>query len=85
LKKRWRPGLDAAAAVAVAVEALYDAADDDSATGGPDQQRRIYPVVATVTDEGYRRVDDEELAAAVGAVQGATHPRAAGQDGGAAR
>ncbi|HET9655343.1 MAG TPA: proteasome subunit beta [Kineosporiaceae bacterium] len=65
LKKRWRPGLDAAAAVRVAVEALFDAADDDSATGGPDEQRRLYPVVATVTSSGYRRVPDEELAAVV--------------------
>jgi proteasome beta subunit len=65
LKKRWRAGLTAAEAVAVAVEALVDAADDDSATGGPDEVRRIYPVVATVTAEGYRRIGDDELAAAV--------------------
>jgi proteasome beta subunit len=69
LKKRWRPGLDAGSAVAVAVEALFDAADDDSATGGPDVDRRIYPVVATVSAEGYRRVPDEELAAAVAALR----------------
>ena len=43
LKKLWRPGLDAATAVQVVVEALFDAADDDSATGGPDVTRRIYP------------------------------------------
>jgi proteasome beta subunit len=65
LKKLWRPGLDAAEAVQVAVEALYDAADDDSATGGPDTVRRIWPVVATVTTDGYRRVDDAELATLV--------------------
>ncbi|GMA26119.1 proteasome subunit beta [Luteimicrobium album] len=63
LKKLWRPGLDATGAVHVAVEALYDAADDDSATGGPDPVRRIWPVVATVDAEGYRRVGDDELAA----------------------
>jgi proteasome beta subunit len=65
LKKRWRPGLDAAGAVAVAVEALADAADDDSATGGPDPSRRIYPVVATVSADGYQRVPDDDLAAVV--------------------
>jgi len=64
LKKRWRPGLTRAEAVAVAVEALFDAADDDSATGGPDQARSIYPIVASVTDAGYDRVPDEEIAAA---------------------
>ncbi len=68
LKKRWRPGLDEAGAIAVAVEALMDAADDDSATGGPDAERSIYPVVAAVGSAGYRRVPDEELAAAVDGV-----------------
>ncbi|MFS0705639.1 proteasome subunit beta [Cellulomonas sp. 179-A 9B4 NHS] len=63
LKKRWRRGLDAAGAVRVAVEALVDAADDDSATGGPDRVRRIWPVVATVTEAGYLRVPDDDLAA----------------------
>jgi len=72
LKKRWRPGLDSSEAVAVAVEALFDAADDDSATGGPDQMRRIYPVVATVTDAGYVRVSEEEVAVAAAAAV-ATH------------
>ena len=69
LKKRWRPGLDSRAAVAVAVEALFDAADDDSATGGPDQLRGIYPVVATVTDAGYTRIGDDEISAAVSALR----------------
>jgi proteasome beta subunit len=71
LKKRWRPGMDAAQAVSVAVEALFDAADDDSATGGPDQLRHIYPVVATVTDAGYLRVPEAEVGgAAASAVAG---------------
>jgi len=64
LKKRWRPGLAADEAVRVVVEALRDASDEDTATGGPDNQRRIYPVVATVTAEGYHRLPDEEVAAA---------------------
>jgi proteasome beta subunit len=42
------------------MEALYDAADDDSATGGPDMSRRIYPIVATVTADGYDRLSDEQ-------------------------
>jgi proteasome beta subunit len=79
LKKLWRPGLDGDAAVRVAVEALYDAADDDSATGGPDPVRRIWPVVATVTAEGYRRVADarlEEIADAIVAERRAGGARA---------
>ena len=68
LKKLWRPGLSAADAALVCVQALYDAADDDSATGGPDLTRRIYPVIASVTAEGFRRVPDEEVGAMAQAV-----------------
>jgi len=81
LKKRWREGLDASTAVRVAVEALVDAADDDSATGGPDRARRIWPVVATVTEAGYLRVSDDDLAAAVEAVENGR--RSTRRDGGA--
>jgi proteasome beta subunit len=65
LKKLWRPGLDASTAIRVAVEALYDAADDDSATGGPDLNRRIWPVVTVVDANGFRRVPDDALASVV--------------------
>jgi len=65
LKKRYRDDVDAAAAIGLCVDALYDAADDDSATGGPDLTRRIWPVVMTVSDEGVRRVPDDEVAVVV--------------------
>jgi proteasome beta subunit len=65
LKKRYRDEVDEAGAVKLAVDALYDAADDDSATGGPDLTRRIYPVVMSVTDEGARRLDEPEVGAVV--------------------
>jgi len=61
LKKLWRRDLEGRDAARVAVEALYDAADDDSATGGPDMNRRIWPVVASVTADGYQRWDDDTL------------------------
>ncbi|WP_432524338.1 proteasome subunit beta [Kineococcus sp. SYSU DK006] len=61
LKKLYRPGMDEATTVRVALEALWDAADDDSATGGPDLLRKIWPVVAVVTADGFRRVGDDEL------------------------
>jgi proteasome beta subunit len=69
LKKRWRAGLDHAEALRVAVEALIDAAEDDVATGGPDLARGILPVVITVTSEGANEASDDEVAAAVTAVQ----------------
>jgi len=65
MKKLWHPGMDSGAAIRVAVEALYDAADDDSATGGPDLSRRIWPTLAVVDAEGLRFLDDDALAAVV--------------------
>lgn len=50
-------------AIALAAKALWEAADADSATGGPDALRGIYPTVATITADGFLRVDDTELAA----------------------
>jgi proteasome beta subunit len=43
------------------VQALYDAADDDSATGGPDLTRSIWPVVYVITAEGAHRLPDDEI------------------------
>ncbi len=61
LKKLHDPTMEADAAIRIAMEALYDAADDDSATGGPDTVRKIYPVVVTVTAaDGAIRLPDEQ-------------------------
>jgi proteasome beta subunit len=71
LKKLFRRGMGADDAVRVAVEALYDAADDDSATGGPDVGRRIWPTVGIVDDTGARFVPEADLAVVVDGVIGA--------------
>jgi proteasome beta subunit len=60
LKKLYTDGMPTDDAVTVCMQALYDAADDDSATGGPDLTRRIYPVVATVTADGFRQLTEDE-------------------------
>lgn len=78
LKKRYRTGLPLAEAAKLAVEALYDAADDDTATGGPDLVRKIYPVVMTATAEGTRRLTDDEVAAIAEAVIGERTSRSGG-------
>jgi proteasome beta subunit len=49
-------------AVLCCLQALYDAADDDSATGGPDLARRIFPVVTVITGDGFRRLPEAEVA-----------------------
>jgi proteasome beta subunit len=61
LKKLWRPGMNRDDIIRVAVESLYDAADDDSATGGPDLTRRIFPVVMVATAAGTVRIPDDQL------------------------
>jgi proteasome beta subunit len=63
LKKLYSPDLDETGCVTAVVQALYDAADDDSATGGPDMTRRIFPVVGVITADGYHRLADDEVAA----------------------
>jgi proteasome beta subunit len=68
LKKLWRPGLDRDGVVRVVVEALYDAADDDAATGGPDITRHIYPVVMIATADGIQRAGEDELDVTVRAI-----------------
>ena len=62
IKLGYRDGLGVNEAVELAVKALYQAADEDSATGGPDPLRGIYPVVAVVDEDGYRRLPDEDVA-----------------------
>jgi proteasome beta subunit len=74
IKLGWKPDLSRADAIALAVRALWQAADEDSATGGPDAVRGIYPTVATITADGFDRVPESEVAerfAAVIASEGA--------------
>lgn len=61
LKKLYRPDLDSQSAAIACLEALFDAADDDSATGGPDLARRIYPIITVVTADGATKLADAQL------------------------
>jgi proteasome beta subunit len=69
IKKLYDPAGGRDAAIRVAIEGLYDAADDDSATGGPDLARRIFPSVVTIdAANGAVRLPEEEAAAVAEAV-----------------
>ncbi len=61
LKKLYRPDFDVNEAAMAVIQALYDAADDDSATGGPDMTRKIFPVVLAATGDGVQRLKDEQI------------------------
>ena len=78
LKKRFREGMTDAEAVRVAVDALYDAADEDAGTGGPDLIRKIYPVVAVVNADGFRRVPDAEVGEVVESIVAQRHENPGG-------
>jgi proteasome beta subunit len=62
IKQRWSPTMDRGAALDLAVAALFEAADEDSATGGPDSVRGIYPTCATIDVEGFADVTEDEIA-----------------------
>jgi proteasome beta subunit len=62
LKKLYADRMPVRDAILACVHALYDAADDDSATGGPDLARQLFPIIATVTASGFTWVDDEQSA-----------------------
>jgi proteasome beta subunit len=68
LKRLFDPDADLDAAAHTALEALFDAAEEDSATGGPDLIRRIYPIVAMIDAEGYRELDEDAVAGHVDTV-----------------
>ncbi|OFW52692.1 MAG: proteasome subunit beta [Actinobacteria bacterium RBG_16_70_17] len=71
LRSAFRDGLSEAEALQVAVEALVAAAEEDSATGGPDLQRGIYPNVVVVSPAGYRDLPEEQVAEAARRAMGA--------------
>jgi len=62
LKKYYSDGISMADAALASVQALYDAADDDSATGGPDLTRQIFPVIVTVAEDGFNALSESECA-----------------------
>lgn len=62
LKKYYSDNMSVADAALACVQALYDAADDDSATGGPDLTRNIFPMIVTVTENGFNGLSESESA-----------------------
>jgi proteasome beta subunit len=62
IKKRYRPDLPRDEAIKVALEGLFDASEEDVATGGPDVLRRIYPNIASITAAGFKEIPDDEIA-----------------------
>src|SRR5262249_55034654 len=68
IKLGWRGDMDRVSTIEPAAQALYEAADEDSATGGPDSVRGIYPTVATITSAGYESVPEDEVVASFASV-----------------
>ncbi len=70
IKLGYRDDLDRATTLDLAISALFNAADEDSATGGPDLVRGIYPTMATITVDGFVRVEETEVAERFGDLVG---------------
>jgi proteasome beta subunit len=70
IKAQWEEGMSREAAIDLALRALFAAADEDAATGGPDLVRRIFPIVATIDANGYTALTDAEVAARAEALLG---------------
>ena len=68
VKLGWREGMTRTDAVDLAISALFEAADEDSATGGPDLVRGIYPTMATITVDGFDRIVESDVAERFGAL-----------------
>lgn len=62
VKLGYRDGIERGAALDLAISALFQAADEDSATGGPDLVRGIYPTMAAITAAGFERIEEQEVA-----------------------
>ncbi len=75
LKKLYRPDLSSDECATALVQSLYDAADDDSATGGPDMTRRIFPIVSVVTGDGYTQMSEDRISGIVDQVVAARMTR----------
>jgi proteasome beta subunit len=70
IKAAWREGMDRGDAVDLALRALFAAADEDTATGGPDVIRRIFPTVAVISAAGYEPVEEDVIAERADALVG---------------
>lgn len=62
IKLGWREGLSREEGIELAIQGLYEAADEDSATGGPDPIRGIYPLIATITTDGFAEIGETDVA-----------------------
>jgi proteasome beta subunit len=82
IKLGFRDGLSRDEAVELSIRALYEAADEDAGTGGPDLVRGIYPLVAAVTAEGYAQVGEDEVAERFAVLIERRHAAAEGERGG---
>lgn len=75
LRVGWRKNLSRAAAVELAARALWEASDADTATGGPDILRGIYPIIASIDAAGWNRVPDDQLVGTYETIMGEVRSR----------
>jgi proteasome beta subunit len=82
LKKLYRADMSESGIVTAVVHALYDAAEEDTATGGPDDARHAYPLITLLTADGLRRLTDDEASAVARTVLDQRHEQPNGPHAG---
>jgi proteasome beta subunit len=70
IKAVWQEGMARDDTVDLALRSLFAAADEDTATGGPDLIRRIFPTVAVIDADGFTALDDSTVAGRAEALYG---------------
>ncbi|MEC7843820.1 MAG: proteasome subunit beta [Actinomycetota bacterium] len=78
IKMGYEEQLNESAAVDLAANAIFEAADEDSATGGPDLIRDVFPIIAKITSEGYEPIPSADISSVFTAIIDNRRSRALG-------
>ena len=80
IKMGFTEQLDESEAINLAANAIFEAADEDSATGGPDLIRDVYPIIAKITSDGYEAISNADISAVFGSIIDNRRSRISGSD-----
>ena len=72
--------LDESEAINLAANAIFEAAYEHSATGGPDLIRDVYPIIAKITSDGYEGISNADISAVFGSIIDTRRSRISGGD-----
>jgi proteasome beta subunit len=68
LRLGYSADIDLEGALDLGALAIYEAGDNDPSTGGPDFVRNIYPMMVTITSEGFAELATADIASRFGVI-----------------